>query len=194
MKKYLLLILLLLFVSAPKVMADDVDLPASGELWDNWNTNQDFYGQDKSVTDEDFDKALESLKDKKNKWVNRLKKKQVPKGEEFHQSNETEVITEHSDKQEGLPVVCIPVELEVNGSIIPIGHYQVKAEKEGENVVINFYQAQYLMAKIPAIETDDDFGEDTITFAKWTSEDDNQIKLMFGSMDLNAYTYIRVIK
>ena len=37
------------------VLADDVDMPATGDLWDNWNSSQDFYGQDKPVTDEDFD-------------------------------------------------------------------------------------------------------------------------------------------
>ena len=31
-------------------------MPASGDLWDNWNKSQDFYGQDKpAVSDEDFD-------------------------------------------------------------------------------------------------------------------------------------------
>ena len=34
----------------------------------------------------------------KNRWVDRLKKKQIPKGEEFNQSNETEIINEQADK------------------------------------------------------------------------------------------------
>jgi hypothetical protein len=49
------------------------------------------------------------------------------------------------------------------------------------------------MAQVPAVETEDDFGEDTISFGKWNFEDDgNKIKFIFGSMDLNAYTEIKV--
>lgn len=92
------------------VLGDDVDLPATGDLWDNWGAEQNFYGNDKNVSDEDFDKAIDSLKSKKNRWVDRLKKKQIPKGEEFNQSNETEIINEQADK-DTLPVVTIPVEI-----------------------------------------------------------------------------------
>lgn len=46
------------------------------------------------------------------------------------------------------------------------------------------------MAQFPAIETTDDFDEDTITFAKWIPEGENKIKVIFGSMDFNAYTII----
>ena len=140
------------------------------------------------------DVDIESLKDKKNKWTNRFKKWQVPKGEEFHQGNETEVINQNdeSKKEDTHPVVSIPVELQIAESVLPVGHYQVQAEKDGDEVFLKFYQSQYLMAQVPAIETNDDFGEDTITFAKWIPEGDNKIKLIFGSMDLNAYTFINI--
>ena len=87
------------------VLADDVDMPATGDLWDNWNSSQDFYGQDKPVTDEDFDKAVEQVKDKQNRnWFGFKKRnKNIPKGEEFRQSNETEVINSHADK-DSLPL------------------------------------------------------------------------------------------
>lgn len=172
-------------------MADDVDLPATGELWDNWNTNQDFYGQDKNVSDEDFDKAIDSLKSKKNKRAERLRKKQIPKGEEFSQSNETEIINEQADK-DSLPVVSIPVELMVGEDILPVGHYQVKCEMEGDNFVLKLYQAQYLMAQFPAVVTDEDFDEDTITFAKWYSEDDDTLKIIYGSLDYNGYALVKI--
>lgn len=45
------------------VMADDVDLPATGDLWDNWNT-RDEGREAKPVTDEEFDKAIQQV-DKK---------------------------------------------------------------------------------------------------------------------------------
>ena len=48
------------------------------------------------------------------------------------------------------------------------------------------------MAQFPAIETNDDFDEDTITFVKWLSEGDDKIKLIYGSIDFNAYTVLSI--
>ncbi len=192
MKKLLLLLSLIVFCS-PVVLADDVDMPATGDLWDNWGANKDFYGQDKPVTEEDFDKAIEQVKDKQNRnWFGLKKRnKNIPKGEEFNQSNETEVINTHINK-DSLPVVSLPVSLKAGDEFLPVGHYQIKAEKEGGNVVMKFYQAHYMMAQFPAVETEDDFGEEDILFAKWFVQDDNQIKVIYGSLDLNAYAVIDI--
>lgn len=192
MKKFLILLLIVLFSVAPKVMANDVDLPANGDLWDNWNTSQDMYGQDKSVSDEEFDKVIDKLKEKRDKLKNRFKKSPIPKGEEFSQSNETDVLTEHAEKDTSLPVLCVPVDLAIGEGVLPVGHYQIKGEKEGNSVTLSFYQAQHLMAKVPAIETTDDFEEETITFADWKLEGENKIKVIYGSMEFNAYTYLDI--
>lgn len=196
MKKFVVTIFVLFSIfMCTSVWADDVDVPATGDLWDNWSSPKDFYGQDKPVTDEDFDKAVEQVKDKQNRnWFGLKKRnKNIPKGEEFSQSNETEIINSNADK-DSLPVISLPVELKVGDDILPVGHYQIKAEKENGNTVIKFYQAQYVMAQVPAQETSDDFGEEAILFAKWVPENDNQIKLIFGSMDINAYALIDIAK
>lgn len=194
MKRFLICVLFMFSIVVP-TFADDVDMSASGDLWDNWGASQDYYGQDKPVTDEDFDKAIEQVKDKQNRnWFGLKKKnKNIPKGEEFRQSNETEVINAQADK-DSLPVVSLPVELKIGEDILPVGHYQVKAEKENGNPVIKFYQAQYVMAQVPATETTDDFGEDAILFAKWLPENDDKIKIIYGSMDINAYAVIDIAK
>ena len=43
MKRFVIFVLLLLisFVNVNCALADDVDLPATGDLWDNWNTGAD---------------------------------------------------------------------------------------------------------------------------------------------------------
>jgi hypothetical protein len=171
--------------------ADDIDLPSTGDLWDNWSNSQDNYRESKNVSDEDFDKAINKIKEKTNKREAKLKKKQIPKGEEFHQSNESEII-KNEVSEDSLPVVSIPIGLIIDNEVLPVGHYQVKGEKdESGNVVLKFYQAHYLMAQVPAVETNDDFDEDAITFAKWLSEDDNHIKVIFGTMDINVYAIIQ---
>lgn len=191
MKKVILIFTaILLFLAAGNcVYADDFDISGGDDLWDNWSSDQSFYGQDKSVSDEDFDKTVKQLEEKKNK---KIRKKQIPKGEEFHQSNETEIINEQADK-DSLPVVCIPAEIPAAGRILPIGHYQVKGVKDDNgNVYIELYQAHFVMAKFPAIETNDDFDSETITFAKWLPEGEDKIKIIYGSMDLNAYTVVKI--
>jgi len=191
MKKFVFAVLLFILGAMP-VIADDIDLPASGDLWDNWGSSQSFYGQDKpAVSDEEFDKALQSVKDKKNKLGNWLKKRQIPRGQEYSQGNETEIIEQEKEVIETLPVICLPVELSVDGNVLPVGHYQVKGEqKDNGDTILNLYQAQYLMAQIPATATSDDFGEETITFVKWIPLGDERIKIMYGSLDFNAYAVI----
>ena len=192
--KKLFLIILSFFILMIPVFADDVDLTSTGDLWDNWTTDGD--GRETvPVSDEDFDQAIEQVKDKQNRnWLGMKKKnKNIPKGEEFRQSNDTETINEHSNKA-SLPVLSIPVELAAGEEFLPIGHYQIKGEKEGGNVYINFYQSHYLMAKYPAIETNDDFDKETISFGDWFAEGNNKIKVIFGSMEFNAYTLIDIYR
>jgi len=191
MKKVVLILAAFLFLLpvGSSVLADDFDVSGGDDLWDNWSSGQGFYGQDKNVSDEEFDKTVKQLEEKKNK---KIRKKQIPKGQEFHQSNETEIINEEADKN-SLPIVCIPAEIPVAGGVLPIGHYQIKGIKDDNgNVFIELYQAHFVMAKFPAIETNDDFDSETITFAKWLPEGDDKIKIIYGSMDLNAYTVVNI--
>lgn len=190
MKKFAITLLCLL-ISAPCVVADDVDMPATGDLWDNWNPREDAR-EAKPVSDADFDKALEQVDNKVNKWKKRLEKKNLPKGEEFRQSNETEFLNTEHGEQASLPVLCLPFEITLGEGVIPVGHYQLKAEKVDHQLFLNLYQAHYLVAKIPAVETEDDFGEDSIFFAKWLPDEGNRVKIIYGSLEYNAYTIVEI--
>ncbi len=155
---------------------------AEGDIWDYFG-DQNVYGQ-KAVSDEEFDKALESKQKKKRK------NKNIPKGEEFHQSNETQFINE---TEEDLPILCVPAGLIISDSkILPPGHYQVIGEKKDGKPILKFYQAHYLMGEIPAIETKDDFAQPDVHFVKLLNNGDKQVKIIFGSLDFNAYRIINI--
>lgn len=176
------------------VFADDVDVPATGDLWDNFGNSQDFYGQDKKgVSDADFDKAIEQVKDKQNRNIfgRKKKNKNIPKGEEFSQSNESEIIDVQVN-DDSYPVVCLPVEIIVGDGVLPVGHYQIQGERKGDEVFLKLYQAHNLFAEFPAVETQDDFGEEEILFARWFPEGDSKIKIIYGSLDFNAYTFVKI--
>jgi len=191
MNKFLVLILSLFLTSFGMAIADDVDTPATGDLWDNWQTDQNFYGN-KPVTDEEFDKAVEKIDAKKNKWKKRAEKKNLPKGEEFRQSNESEMLKSNHGDKASLPVLCLPFEIVVGEDVVPVGHYQLKCEKIDGQLVLKLYQAHYVMAQIPAIETEEDFDEESIFFAKWFDEGNNKIKIIYGSLDYNAYAIVQL--
>ena len=174
MKKIALLIFAFVF-SANITFAD-------GDLWDNFGDNN-IYGQ-KAVSEQDFDKALESKQKKKKRDKN------IPKGESFSQSNETNVINNSSKEPS---IVLIPVPLKINDKyVIPIGHYRIEGEKKDGEIFFNLYQAHNLVAKIPAEETDDDFGEETINFVKLRPHGDCHVEIIFGGIDFNAYSIIDI--
>lgn len=176
MRKIFVLLFSLIIPFSSSVFADD--------LWDNFG-DSNVYGQH-SVSDEEFEKALETKKSRGRK----LKKdKNVPKGETFSQSNETEII---NDTKSELPVLMVPIPLKIQGDyIIPIGHYQVEGEKdESGNVFIKLYQAHDVIAKIPAEETNDDWGEDVINFVKLQPHGDYHAEILYGGLDFNAFAII----
>lgn len=154
---------------------------ADGDLWDNFG-DQNTYGQ-KAVSDQDFQKALDSKKGKKKKDKN------IPKGESFSQSNETEIINNTSKE---LPVLVIPLNLKVGDGIIPVGHYQVEGKEEDGKIYLNLYQGHSLIAKLPAEETDDDFGQDSINFVKLIPHGDYHVQIIYGGIDFNAFSVIDI--
>lgn len=174
MKKLLFIILILFCFAGNYALAD-------GDLWDNFG-DQNTYGQ-KAVTDQDFQKALDSKKTKKKK------NKNIPKGESFSQSNETEVITNTSKE---LPILLIPLTLKVGDGIIPIGHYQVEGIKENGQIFLELYQGHTVIAKLPAEETNDDFGEQSINFVKLIPHGDYHVQIIYGCIDFNAYSVIDI--
>ncbi len=155
---------------------------ADGDLWDNFgDTNT--YGQ-QAVTEQDFEKALNSKQKKKKRDKN------IPKGESFSQSNETDSIKNTTNEPQ---ILLIPISLKIKEDyIIPVGHYEVKGEKKDGEVFLNLYQAHDLIAKLPAEETNDDFGEETINFVKLLPHGDYHVEIIYGGIDFNAYSIIDI--
>ena len=175
MRKFLSILLIIFFASNNIVFAE-------GDLWDNFG-DSNIYGQ-KPVSDKEFEQALESKKGKKKRDKN------IPKGEEFRQSNETDFI---NNMPETLPVICISTPLKLGETdILPVGHYQVKGEIKNGQPRLKLYQAHYLMADFPAIETNEDFDQPEINFTGLLDYNEKQYKIIFGSIDFNAYAIVDI--
>ena len=174
MRKFFALIFML-------IMTSQVTF-ADGDLWDNFG-DQNTYGQ-QAVSDKEFEQALESKKKKKKRDKN------IPKGQEFSQSNETEMM-KNSQKEPSILLVPLTLKTQKN-EIIPVGHYEVIGEKLDGKVFLNLYQSHNLVAKLIAEETQDDFGEETINFVKLREHGENHVEVIYGNIDFNAYTIIDI--
>lgn len=175
MRKILSIIFIILLTSSEFAFAE-------GDLWDNFG-DTNVYGQ-KPVSDEEFQKALESKKGKPKRDKN------IPKGESFSQSNETEALNSTVKEPQ---ILLIPLGLKIGeDEIIPPGHYEVEGVKENGKPYLKLYQSHYMIAKLPATETNDDFGEPTINFVKLIPHGDYHIQIIYGSIDFNAYSIIDI--
>jgi len=176
MKKIIPLILIYLMTNTGNIAFAD------GDLWDNFG-DQNFYGT-KAVSEKDFDKAINAKKGLLNK------KPKKSKGETYHEGNETEIINQKSDE---LPVVSVTTEVKLpDDAILPVGHYQVVSEKKDNKIYLKLYQGHFLMTKLEAYETLDDFDEPEINFANFIYEN-GKYKLTYGSIDYNAFVELEPV-
>lgn len=162
---------------------------------DSWgDLNVDLLNSQKQrfVSDEEFEAAIKKKNKKMDIWKKILLNNGSPRGEEFSKSNETEEINSNQGEDASLPVLALPVEIKTGDGYIPVGHYQIKGENNDGRIILNLYQAHNLVAKIPAIETNEDYEQEEILFADWVSEDDSHIKLIYGSLDYNAYAIVDI--
>lgn len=188
MKKFISLFTILCILSCLPVLADD-------GMWDAYNIDANNYSKEQRfVGDDEFNEAIEKInkQDKVKKWMKRLQGTNLPKGTQFTQSNESEEINKTAGDNADLPVISLPVEISVGDGVIPVGHYQVKGENIDGHPVLNLYQAHSLIAKIPAYITEDDFNREELLFADWVCENDESIKIIYGSLDFNAYAFLNI--
>jgi hypothetical protein len=167
---------------------------ADEDLWGNFNTDLSSPQEQRFVSDEEFEAAIKKKNKKLDKWKKILLNNGSPRGEEFSQSNETEAINNNQGEKASLPVLALPVEIKIGGGVIPVGHYHVEGKNENGRIILNLYQAHNLVARIPATETGEDYEQEEILFANWVNEGDNRIKIIYGSLDFNAYALVDILQ
>lgn len=171
------------------------------ESWDDYNDLDKAWDGQKAVTNKEFDDVIEALEANQKKKEEKQRKKKIKKisggGTSLHSGlNPDDDISEvQSVKsgQEGILINC-PVCLLLGEALLEKGFYMVYASKRDNKIYIQFYQSQFLKGEIEAFETNDDFGEEQLNFARLISYNSSFMKLIFGSIDFNAYAYIPYIE
>lgn len=186
--KKIFIVLIVLFLTHLIVFADDNSGVYGGieDAMQKTNSVEDAFNGQKPVTDEEFQKTLNRVKSKQKKGKNKIK------GKGFNEESSGTHIDEAAEKNS---VLSVPLNL-INGDgiEIPIGHYKIVGTKKDKEVYLDFYQSSNLVARVPAIETENDFNEMNINFVKLMPYDSKRIKVIYGSIDFNAYTFIRIEK
>ncbi|MDD3435919.1 MAG: hypothetical protein PHC64_02090 [Candidatus Gastranaerophilales bacterium] len=188
-KIFVILIFLTLTVYLP-AFAEDDSMSTGGveDLMKSTGGVENAFAGQKPITDEEFQKTLDQVKGKKK----RKRDKNIPKGKYFNEESSGEHIDETSQKNILLGVpLCLK---NGDGTEIPTGHYKIVGEKKDGKVYLNFYQSSTLVAKVPAIETNGDFGKMDINFVELQPYNEERVRVIYGSMDFNAYTFIKIEK
>jgi hypothetical protein len=192
MKKAAFIIIFLLMLSPAGVLADD--------FFDNYAGIDHAWDGQKPVTNQEFEKAIDTLTAKQKKKEEKAHKRKIRKisggGTSLHKGLEptSEIMAQDAvkekDKFEGL-LLNIPVDVIIDGKILQRGFYNVFGEKDKEGqVYLSFYQAHTLMGKVKAYKTNSDFDSDELDFVRMLPYDEKYIKIVYGSLDFNAYTYL----
>ena len=190
-KKIVLLLILSLF--ALPICAEEVD-------WSKYDNIDNAWDGQKVITNKQFEETMNALEAKKNKKMNRQKEKAIRKvkGSSLHDNMDAHKDNIESqtplEEAEECQVINIPVNFVSNGKIIDCGYYKVVGEKKDDGVYLELYQAHNLIARIKARETQDDFDQEFIQFVKLIPDTDTRMKLIFGSVAFNAYTYINILE
>lgn len=194
MKKILTCLISLIFLSSMLLPAfadsTDDDLgTVSDDLMKYTNTMENAFNGQKKITDEDFDKTYKQVQERQQK-KKKGKKAKPFKGKNYNEETSGQYIDETAQKN---LLLCVPAELiNGDGTEIPVGHYKIVGEKDKDNVYLDFYQSSTLVAKVPAIETTNDFDKIEINFVQLMPYNEERIKVIYGSMDFNAYTFIKL--
>lgn len=158
----------------------------------------------KTITDKEFEQAINTLTEKQKKKDEKAKKRKIKKvsggGTSLHKGLEpmSEISAQDALKEKGEfdgQLLNIPVNVVIDGNILDSGFYNVFGEKDKYgDIYLSFYQAHYFKGKIKAYQTKNDFEDESLDFVKIEPYDNEYVRIMFGSLDFNAYAYLRYMQ
>ena len=181
-----LLILSFICFAQLAVFAEDVD------FWDEpVKIDNAAKSQEQAVTDQEFNKVLNLFKKKQTAKEEKKKKKMgTPMNPDIENQPDMKILNNLYDSY---PTLMVPVTLvTTDRQKIEPGYYRVMSVKKPEQCFINFYQGNSLIAKVKAVETENDYGQKTLNYVKIITEQDNKAKIIYGDLDCNLETTVEI--
>lgn len=191
MMRRLLIILILLLISNFAFSAD----------WENFTDLDKAWEKPNEFSNQKYNQVINELEKKKEKQEKKKRKKLFKKisgggtslHEELNPDSDIQEIDALIKKEELL--LNMPVNFILGDKVLEPGYYKILAERDKDkNIVISFYQSQFLKGSLTATETEDDYGQEKIDFVEVKQFNESFLKLIFGSLDFNAYAYIQYLE
>lgn len=195
MKKFLLTTLILTLFTG--------FLACFAESWDDFAGLDKAWDGQKSITNKEFEEAVNFFEQKKKEKEAKQRKKRMKKisgggtslHNELNPDSEIHELAPLKKKNEEGHLLNIPVNIQVDEILLDKGFYKIIAEKDKNgDIYLMFYQSQFFKGKVKACETKDDYDEDELDFVRLVPYNDNFVKIIFGSLEFNAYAYVRFVQ
>ncbi len=178
-------------------------LPVSADSWDDFGSVERMWDGQKSITNKEFEEVMDALQTNQKQKEEKQKKKKIKKisggGSSLHTelSPEKEIneIPNLKNKADEGVLINVPVNLVLGENVLEKGFYKVFARKDDDKkIYVSFYQSQFFKGELEVTETEDDFGEDEIDFAKLIPYNKSFMRMIFGSLDFNASALVPYIE
>ena len=173
-------------------------LCAYSDDWDNFSDiDRAWDGQD-AITNKQFEEAIDTIEGNKKKKEAKQRKKLIKKigggGTSLHPDlspdSEIKSLAPLKENEDGM-LLNVPVNLIINNMPLEKGFYKVIAEKDKKGeIYLSFYQSQYFKGKVKAVETTEDYSQENLDFVELIPYNENFVKIIFGSLDFNAFAFI----
>lgn len=196
MKKLIKIFLICLFLSSFSVSYSEEETKGTSVFGDSTSVfNSGFTGQE-AVTDAKLKKTIEQIKQRRlTKKQRKLQQKIKPVS--THSDNEhlkKFAQTQFSDEGENShsQTVMIPSRVyNEEGSSIAPGYYKLSCRKlSKDEYVLDLTQGSQTLLSVKAYQTTQDLEQTSIDFSNAEIVDENRLRLVYGSIDLNLVGYL----
>lgn len=177
--------------------------PLFADSWEDFSNLDKTWEDQKTIPNSDYEEVVKALEEKKDVVEQKKKRKKfrwlfsgggTTLHKELKPNESLKDIPEVKQNENGV-LVNVFVDLLLDGQVLEKGFYKIFAERdEQKKIHIKFYQSQFLKGEIIAEETEDDYGQETIDFAKVIPYNQSFVKIIFGSIDFNAYAYVPYVE
>jgi len=191
-----LVIILILFLSGILIV--------NAEGFDDFAGIEHAWDGQKSITNKEFEDAINVLQENQKKKEAKQKKKKAKKisgggtslHNELNPENEIKELSPLKKRDNEGQLLNMPAEFIVGDKILEPGFYNIFYEKDkaDNHFYIMFYQSQYYKGRIMAYETNDDGDAEDLNFVKSIPINENTFKILFGSLEHNLYGYVKLNK
>ena len=174
-------------------------IASESETKSSWSDNSSvfssgFSGQE-PVTDNKLKRTIKMLKERSLSNKQKKIKKEVNPLSPNYDNEHLKNFTQEQASDDGMGItdtIMIPVRAyNEEGTYINPGYYKLSCRKLAEKeYILELSQGNQKIISVKAMQTKQDLEQDTISFCNAEIIDNNRIRLMYGSIELNLVGYL----